>query len=185
MPKPNRYEQALRDIDVIKFGDFTAHNGEAGNCKVDLDVLFEDEHRELAAQIAARLAKKLEPYDPELILPVPKGANRLGAMVGRELGARVVYLDWRDKSAGQLTYEDYRNRIVVCRAQRVAIVDDVFRTGSSYEQVISFAELDRKEVFGGVVWDRSNPKKPWRPDIPIQAVVSKFMPLYVKSENIK
>lgn len=179
MAKATDYEQALVAGGFIKYGEFTAHNGEAGNCKVELDELFEEDgpHVELANGVTADIAEKLRPYKPEIVIPIPDGANRFGEMVGRKLGTRVVKLAWRDKENRVLEFEHQHERIVVCLAGRIALIDDVFRTGSAFADTVNFAQLNNKEIVGGVVWDRSDRAAQRAVSFPVEAVVTKFLPL--------
>lgn len=183
MARVTKIEQGIIDAGALRIAEFTTHGGESANYRVEMeDILGEDSsHRELRGMIADRLAKKLEPYEPEVIIPIPEGANYLGAMIARRLGVRVVYLAWRDKAAHprQLQYHDQHNRIVVNRAIRVALIDDVYTSGLSLEEVVEFTELDGKQVVGGIAFDRSAPKVRKASPYPIESVVSRHLPLRV------
>ena len=181
MARITKIEQGIIDAGALRIAEFTTHGGESANYRVEMeDILGEDSsHRELRGMIVDRLARKLEPYEPEVIIPIPEGANHLGAMIALRLGVRVVYLAWRDKAARQFQYRDQHNRIVVNRAVRVALIDDVYTSGLSLEEAAEFTELDGKQVVGGIVFDRSASKVRKASPYPIESVVSRHLPLRV------
>lgn len=178
MARASNIEREILDTGALQVQEFTAHNGELGNCKIVLDNLLNThQHPELLRKVVKRLSRKLGLHQPEIILPIPEGANRFGRLVAVELGARAILLEWQDKEAGELRFKHQPERIVVCRSKRVALVDDVYRTGSSFEEAINSVELESKELVGGVVWDRSDG---WQHSaFPIESVVRKYVPMRV------
>ena len=181
MPRITKIEQAIRDTGAIQYGEFTAHNGEQGNCKVVLDELLNNElHASLRGEVVKSLARKLKPFEPEILIPMPEGANILGMLLARELGARAVLLEWQDKTDGQLKFKDQHERIVICSAERIALIDDVRRTDSTFSQAIKSIELGGKNLVSGVIFDRSDPRVQPSSEFKVVSVVKRYIPLRVK-----
>lgn len=178
MPKQSALEREIEATGAIQYGDFTAANGEQGNLKVVLDPLLNDpQYKELRTKVVKKMAEKLSLFDPEVIIPMPEGANNLGIWVARELGARAILMEWENKPAGKLRYIDQHERIVVCRASRIGFVDDVYRTGHTFEQMIVCAELEGKALEAAVVHDRSG--RNHHMGFPVHAAVKRYLPMMV------
>ncbi len=183
MARQTALEREILATGALHHGDFTAANGENGNLKVDLDSLLNDEqHQQLRARVVAKLADELSDFDPQIIIPMPEGANSLGLSLAKALGSRAVMMLWKDKQNGILAYADQHHRIAVCLAERIALVDDVYRTGSTFDNAIIHAELSNKQLIGGAVYDRSNPRTV-QSSFPIHSVVKRFMPIYIEPES--
>ncbi|MDO8591764.1 MAG: hypothetical protein Q7R60_02460 [bacterium] len=183
MPRITKIEQAIRGTGAVQYGEFTAHNGEQGDCKVVLDDLLDygnDQHAVLRNKVEDLLVRKLTPFEPEILIPMPEGANSLGLALARKLGARAILLEWEDKEAGILKFKDQHERIVVCLANRAALIDDVKRRESTFEQAIESIGLGSKDLVSAVVWDRSDPKHPSSLGITGVSVVKKYIPMWVE-----
>lgn len=178
MPKTTSLEKRINATGAIQYGEFTAHNGETGDTKVVLDSLLNDpEHKELLGDVVANLSNRLKPFKPEVVLPMPEGADILGQKLARELGARAILLEWEDKDAGRLKFRNQSERIVLCLAARVMLADDVFRTGSTFWQALDSFELARKQLVGAAIVDRSDPKQSHQLPFEVKSVVKRFYPL--------
>lgn len=168
------FENRLRALDVIEKGSFTTAAGLIANRKINLENVPKLDPR-LAAEIAGILAIRLSAYKPDLIVPVPAGANRWGNEVALHRKTEIARLRWRNKQHGELTFASASDRRSVLQAERIAIIDDVFTTGSSIKKVIAHAELTDKVVVGGVIWNRS--PLVTEPDFPLVSVIDSFVPL--------
>lgn len=182
MARVSSIEREILGTGALQFGEYIAHNGESGNLKLVLDdLLNDDRYAPVRTKVVKRLAAKLKPYKPEIILPMPEGANGFGMSLARKLGARAVLLEWEDKEQGILTYKDQHERQVVCLATRIAKIDDVLRKGTTFEQAIDSLGLSHKELVAGVVWDRREESEISTPvfSFPVESVVQKYYPLRV------
>lgn len=178
MPRISVLEKKINATGAIQIGEFTAHNGEIGDTKVVLDnLLNDDEHAELLDEVTGNLSKKLRPFQPEIILPMPEGANTFGQKLARQLGARAILLEWKDKETSQLGFLNQSDRIVLCLAERVALVDDVYRTGSTFLEALDSIELANKKLIGGAIVDRSDPASQRAVPFEVKSVVKRFYPL--------
>ncbi len=168
------FESRLRGLEVIESSPFITAAGLLANRKINLEKVPRLDPQ-LAAEIAGILAIRLSVYKPDLIIPVPAGANRWGSEVSLHLKTKTARLRWRDKQHGRLTFASATDRGNALQAERIAIIDDVFTTGSSIKKVIGHAELTDKVVAAGVIWNRS----PFltEPDLPLVSVIDSFVPL--------
>jgi len=173
------FEQAIRAAGAVKIGEFISHAGKLANCKLELDGDFLEANPLLADEISAKLAESLEPYKPRLIVPVPRGADRLGELVARHLDISITTLEKRDRHSFKFRTLTDRNH---ARSRPIAVVDDVFTTGSSLREISALPEMDNIVVCG-VIWDRSDPSLPKYLDFPMEAVVESYLPLRVDTPS--
>lgn len=110
---------------------------------------------------------------------MPEGANRFGIAVARQLGVRAILLEQYEDQPSRLRFKDQKERIVVGLSDKVALIDDVLRTGSQFSEAIKSIELTGKGLIGGVIWDRSDPKLqiPKSLGFPVKAVISEYVPM--------
>lgn len=176
MISPAQAEARLRNLGVIQNAEFiTATDGILANCKVEMDVMYQDQS--LTDQIAENLANRLEKYKPEVIIPVPRGANRLGQVIGAIMGVKCVLICWTDKEAKQLDYLDKVTAAYAQRAKSVAIVEDVSTTDGSMATVAGFLGGE-KDYIGAVVWDR-DPKTNKKSTFPVERLIKKYVPFRI------
>ena len=71
---PN-FEELLIQTGVIQAGEFVSRSGRKMNYKVELGAEFATSHPALADRVANYLASLLEKHEPEIVIPVPEGAN--------------------------------------------------------------------------------------------------------------
>jgi orotate phosphoribosyltransferase len=167
------FEDRLRGLGVIEKGDFQTAAGATANQKINLEKVLEKDPQ-LAAEMAGVLAIRLSVYKPDLIVPVPAGANRWGKEVALHRKTEHAKLRWRDKQHGKLTFASKADRQKLLEAERIAIIDDVFTTGSSIKKVISHPEITGKVVVAGVIWNRSPLLT--EPGFPLISVIDTFVP---------
>jgi orotate phosphoribosyltransferase len=173
------FERTLKSRGVIKIGEFITHAGESANCKLELDSDFLETDPLLASQIAENLAERIAPYEPKLVIPIPSGANLLGALVAKHLNISCTVLNKPDRHSFRFWPPGDRNH--AARAKSVALIDDVFTTGSSLREVSALPEINEKVVVAGVIWDRSDPAVPKNLNFPLESVVQSHVPLRVEA----
>jgi orotate phosphoribosyltransferase len=170
-------ERRLRELGVIQSGEFyTATDGIPFNTKVNLDVMYEDP--ELFEDISATIAKRLKKHKPEIVIPVPDGANRLGKKIGEILAVEAVIIRWANKEYGNLGYLSTADCLKVQDAGSVAIVEDVSRTDTSMSKVANLIMMTdkRKSLVGAVVWDR-DPLAQKNSYFPVERYINRYVPL--------
>jgi orotate phosphoribosyltransferase len=84
-------------------------------------------------------------------------------------------MKWLDKKTGKLRATGVTDINKIRKSERIALIDDVFTTGSSIKKVFSHRDIAGKVVVAGVVWNRSkeNPKM----DFPVATVIDSYVPL--------
>jgi orotate phosphoribosyltransferase len=171
------FEHIIRSRGAIKIGEFTTRAGLAANCKLEIDDEFLLADPILANQIAEELADKMSVYEPKLIVPVPDGANHLGALVAKQLG--VCYLAPRKSSEGGFGFRMAADRSQAERVSRIGLVDDVYTTASALRELSSVPEFEGKVAAAGVIWDRSKPGVSKNLGFDLVSVVQRYVPLMV------
>jgi orotate phosphoribosyltransferase len=168
------FENRLRALGVIEHADFTTAAGVPANVKINLENVVELDYQ-LVAEIAGILAIRLALEKPDLIIPVPEGADIWAEESALHLGIDVVKMKWLDKKTGKLRTTGVTDINKIRQSERIAVVDDVFTTGGSIKKVVSHRDIASKVVAAGVVWNRSkeNPKM----DFPVAAVIDSYVPL--------
>lgn len=132
----------------------------------------------LAAEIIGLLAIRLYFYRPEVIVPVPTGANRWASVVARYMQVGYAELEWADKTSRQLKFIDKNSHQLASQAEKIALIDDVYTSGSSLGVTAHLPEINGKVVVAGVIWDRSREKSSL--EFPIERIVHSHIPLYVE-----
>jgi orotate phosphoribosyltransferase len=173
------FEKTLKSRGVVKIGEFVTHAGQTANCKLELDAAFLETDPLLANMIAESLAEKLAPYEPRLIVPVPSGADLLGTLVAKHLHISFTTLRKIDRQS--YSFRNNGDRYHANSKNSIALVDDVFTTGSSLREVAAIEELNQKIVAAGVIWDRSDPALPKNLEFPLVPVVESHVPLTVEA----
>ena len=169
------YEARLRALNVIEKRRFKTAAGHLANRKVNLEKVHKKDPQ-LAAEIAGVLAIRLCTHGrPDLIVPVPDGANAWGQDVALYMGSEIALLRWRDKRSRVLDFTTEEDRAKVKNARRLAIVDDVFTTGGSIELVSELQGVREKVAVAGVVWKRSRAVPNFV--FPLESVVESYVPL--------
>jgi adenine/guanine phosphoribosyltransferase-like PRPP-binding protein len=181
MTRAINFEKTIRSRGAIKIGEFTTRAGLAANCKVELDNEFLLADPILANQIAENLAEKMAVYEPRLIVPVPEGANHLGELVAKKLGA--CYLALRKSDSQNFAFRLASDRSQAERTSKVGLVDDVFTSGSALRELSSMPEFADKVVAAGVIWDRSDSGLPKQLDFNLVSVVERYVPLKVEAPS--
>jgi orotate phosphoribosyltransferase len=168
------FENRLRALGVVEHADFTTAAGEPANVKINLENVIDLDYQ-LAAEIAGILAVRLALEKPDLIIPVPEGANSWAEQSALHLDIGVVKMKWLDKKTGKLRATGVTDINKIRQSERIALIDDVFTTGSSIKKVVSHRDIAGKVVVAGVVWNRSkeNPKM----DFPVATVIDSYVPL--------
>jgi orotate phosphoribosyltransferase len=176
MINPEQAEARLRQLGVIRKAEFTtATDGILANCKVEMDVMYQD--TALTEAIAEQLATRLEAYHPEIIVPVPKGANRLGQVIGAIMGVHCLAIKWVNKNSKQLGYFSEATKAKAQRSTSVALIEDVSTTDGSLSAVADFLGGDKTFV-GAVVWDR-NPEADKRSNFPVERFIKSYVPFRI------
>lgn len=168
------FENRLRALGVVENEEFTTAAGLPANVKIDLEKVIELDFQ-LAAEIAGILAVRLAVEKPDLLIPVPDGANSWARQAAMHMGIETVIPKWFDKQAGKLRFSGSTDIEKVRKASRVALIDDVFTTGSSIEKVAAHPDIASKVVAAGVIWNRSSESP--QLGFPVASVIDSYLPL--------
>ena len=169
----------------IERKEFTSSSGELLNRKVELDILQQQnfQNRLLRSFIVGELATSIAAYGPDIIVPVPEGADHLGDGIARRLYLPVAYMEWIDKSPEQkrIRPRTQHHRELLQKAGRIALIDDVFRTGGNLLAIERTEEVAGKVVVAGEVWDRSENAAESMP-FPVESIVHEHIPAWVDEQ---
>jgi orotate phosphoribosyltransferase len=167
-------EYCLRQLGVIERGDTTTAAGLQANIMINLKEVPERDP-ELAEEIAGRMATRLTVYEPELLIPVPKGANKWAELTAEHMGVESVELDWLNKELGQLRFLGVTGIDKARKAGRIAIIEDVYTTGGSIKKVAAHRDIAGKVIAAGIIWNRSR-RKP-QLDFEAKSLIDSYIPL--------
>ena len=174
--KAEYIEAGIRHFGGVQSLDFTAASGARGNTKVDLDVV--KKHPLFMRLINRELARLAGPYHPDLIVPIPTGADIFGIEVARRLETGCALLEWEDKTPGQKTLRPRTEKdlAMIVEASRIVFVDDVFSTDSSIQAVHDMPDISFKAEGAVVIWDRSDGSFADKMPIPVDSIVHSYVP---------
>ncbi len=139
---------------AIRTGEFTAASGQSGDTKINTDVMYNN--KPLLNFVASELARRARAFEPDLIVPVPRGANAIGRLVARRMKVEVAFMQWDDKTPGNkaVSPAGETDAAAIIDAERVLVLEDVYSTGISSHTVASH-ELIKPKVAGVLsIWSR-------------------------------
>lgn len=135
------------------FGEYegTFASGVEANNKLDLERL--PQRPALAARIAVEVGGLVSRYNPDLLVPVPNGANWLVDMISAARGIdRIVAR--KDPETKAVTI---RNGDEICsQAHRLVVVEDVLNGGTNSGRVIEALDCPEKVVAVVGIWNRGD-----------------------------
>lgn len=132
--------------------------------------------------IAAELARRADRYNPELIIPVPTGSNKIGELVARKLGIEVAFMRWLDKTPGQksVDFRHTEDEKAVQDVSSVLVLEDVYTTGESSHAVASHPLIAEKLLGVLSIWSRLDPNNRLEVDYPTPTIIDYPVPLLVR-----
>ena len=127
--------------------DGTFAGGQEANNKVDADILYKDP--ETRAKIVNGLAELAVEFKPDLIVPIPHGADKWGEALAHELGDIPVSRLKKIESAPGFKNTDFKNELSqgrVNRSKRLLLVEDFCNRWTSTRGGLFIPSVRRKAV---------------------------------------
>lgn len=135
---------------ILECGEYTLASGAAATRKLNWDNISRDS--DTYWDVVHEMGELVSGFDPDVIVPVPEGANELGTDVGDFLNLPVVYLG-REANSRRIFVDD-DTRQMLDEYDQAMLIDDIFTTGSSLLRATR--AIHRGRVAGAaVIWDRS------------------------------
>ncbi|HSX30461.1 MAG TPA: hypothetical protein VLE99_00910 [Candidatus Saccharimonadales bacterium] len=153
--------------------DGTHASGDWSNNKLDLELL--ENCRELAALAVTGLAQIIRPYKPDLLIPVPNGANWLARELRLRLGVDVMELSKDDETKQMSTKPNLE--ALYADTCRLVVVEDVPNSFTNTRNVLALPWIAARTVLAVVgVWDRGDAAMREPLPVPCKAVISEHIP---------
>ena len=182
----------LLDAGVLKRDEkaqFTLSNGDKANNRLDMDVLWKrPKALGKVLQGLGGLAAK-----SDVMIGVPDGGRKLAGKLNdsgdlRASMSLIEKVPSLEPTKKRFDYSTSDSKRLVEEASRVLIIDDeIYSLGSvmGILELIGFFEPNfKKEVEVAAIWDRRNPRAPWRiGGIVVNSLVEEFIPLNLQSEG--
>lgn len=163
---------------AINHEEIIAANGQRINRKVELDVV--EKGSSLFRKIVGGLVDITRDFRPDVIVPVPTGANEYVPVMAEKM-KHVAYVLMDKRGAGKEFYfqSSLMPRVLLPGA-RVVLVDDVFRTGSQLEKLSEMPEFGESEVVGAsVIWRRDADPIDHPLKFPVNHIIHEHVPDWV------
>lgn len=173
-------EAAIRDELIaegaVQAGVFTAASGEVADTKISMDVMYRNQP--LLDFITSELARRAKSYKPDIIIPVPRGANRIGKLVAERMGIEVALMEWEDKAPGRKAASpaDEIDAKLITESNRALVIEDVYSTGESSHAIATHQLLASRAVGVLSIWSRLKPEE--RIEVPYKttAILEEYIP---------
>ena len=159
---PSELREQLLQIGLTRFDGYFA-GGQPANNKLNLDGDMLNNHPAIREAVVESLADLTEPYDPEFVAGVPRGATLLAGWVAYELSVRKdknVYIVELAKDSDGMRYANEVEENTARCLERGVLIEDVFNIGSSTLQALQVDGLAEKVQLVATVFDRGKPS--WR-----------------------
>lgn len=157
----------------------TYASGVAANNKLDLEAL--GYYLELEALAVNGLTELVRPYKPDLIVPVPDGANRLGRQIAMALGIDAMILR-KDSVTKEITMKPGAEQIFAA-AKRIVVVEDVLNQRTTTSRVLALPWIGERTQAVVGVWDRGDPAARPTLAVPVQSLVEEFIPAELPQDS--
>ena len=135
-------------------------SGNLMNTKIELEEVFNSTrlpNRVCFRAASDELAANIAPYNPDLLVSVANGGNKLtNAMSSKLAVAAIETIKTTSSSGDSLLSIEPRHYDFIKTIGRVAIIDDVFSTGNSIKKVSQLLPAEARVVAAGVVWNRDD-----------------------------
>ncbi|MDZ7786498.1 MAG: phosphoribosyltransferase [Candidatus Saccharibacteria bacterium] len=158
-------------------------SGQMMNKKIELDKLKNEglPYRFCRKVAHDELATRIESYDIDLLLSVARGGDDPTGGLSRRLRTmhnaaftRAINISPEEKQFYPKTEEDEK---MIRSAGRIALIDDVFTTGSSLLKVANMPCMEGEIAVAGVIWNRDDGTHTSNMPFPVESVVQKHIPL--------
>lgn len=152
--------------------DGTYASGVAANNKLDLELLQGyPEHAALAVAGLRRLARR---FGPDLIVPIPDGANWLGHGLGMTLGVDVMTLH-KDPNTKAITMKPGSEQLYAS-ARQVLLVEDVPNQLTTLRRTLAIPWIGELAVAALGVWDRGDSNDRPGLGVPLHSLIEEYLP---------
>lgn len=126
--------------------------------------------------VSSRLGQLAARYRPDLIVPVPSGADGYGWQIANRTGVQCATLQ-KDAATKQISIDEALDH-ALRHAERVLIVEDVTTRLSSVRRVLDIPEIGQRAVGVVSVFDRGAPTNLLQlPDgVAFKSLVAEYLP---------
>jgi len=164
----------------IEVVDFISASGLPANRKINSDVIYK--RNSLKHKAAKEVKKLLKPYKPDLLIPTPYGANRLGMLVAKKLDISCVCVEWANKTPGrkEIRIASLDDEEAIYQAEKIGIIEDVRTTGESSHAVASHPLIADKVIGVFSLWARLEAHQQIEVPYHTDAVIKIPVPLMVR-----
>ncbi|MGB4758491.1 MAG: hypothetical protein WBP26_00365 [Candidatus Saccharimonadales bacterium] len=153
-------------------------NGENANNKLDLERI--KDIPDLRQRVSGLVAEKVKLHRPQLIVPVPNGANWLGSDVAGLLDIEWLVLQ-KDIETKEISY--FAGGLAVVQSiERLVVVEDVFRKFTNTNKVLALEGIGERAVAAEAIYDR-NPNRIEDIGLPHDALVKQYIPTQLPAES--
>ncbi|MDZ7744677.1 MAG: phosphoribosyltransferase [Candidatus Saccharibacteria bacterium] len=176
---PQLYSELKREIldaRVLEAGEMVAANGQLIGQKLEFDNV--DQHSDLFYKIVAGLVELASSHDPDILIPVPEGANAYVKAMSEQMGnLEFVQLRKPEVETEPFALQSQRiGQLILRNKEKPFLVDDVFRTGSQLKRVMAMPEMQGKEIAAGVIWRRDDPDQTKRNTLKVYSLIHEYVP---------
>ncbi|MGH7238161.1 MAG: hypothetical protein ACREGF_06510 [Candidatus Saccharimonadales bacterium] len=171
-------------------GNLVFAGGEEANNKLELENLRHCP--DLRSLVAARVGKLVREYNPDLIIPVPNGANWLGQDIARARGIGCVLLG-KNAETKEIYYPSNIQKQIVEGSQSIVIIEDALNKLITTKKVLALPGIAEKCLAVAGIWRRGDlglvlPRYLESAEneddyIPVQAVINEFIPAQLPDDS--
>lgn len=156
-PAPPPLRDRLLQVGFRRYEDSFASGLQANN-KLDLSYEALHPHAELLAEVIQRLGELATEYQPDLIVPVPNGANGIGSNVAMKLNIEAACLIKNTWDTTQGIYYGNGSAQAINEHERIILVEDVINGLTSTRRVMALPGITERLVSVIGIWDRGDPQ---------------------------
>jgi hypothetical protein len=151
-------------------------SGVEANNKLDLDFETINRFPELRTDVLNGLGKLAVVHAPDLIVPIPNGANGYGSKVARALG-----IDFMILGKNPVTKDIFYNigdLAALMKYRRIVLVEDVPNALTTTNTVLAMRGMAERVVGVIGIWDRGDPaiRLPLPGGVAVSSIVQEYIP---------
>lgn len=178
-------EKAVLLADCLELGKFKYASSQKANNKLNLDHLYE--HPLHLRTVLTQLGNIALRFEPDLLVGVPAGGTVLADKLTDDgyVGVFTANLRKEVDEDGLKTfgYETDEDADLIMASSRIVVVEDVFNKLISTRGVLALPEIHKRAVGVVGVWDRGKHPARISADVPLEALVSQYIPNYLREKD--